>query len=150
MSLIGPNATNFLIEQGEDGVDKLAIAAKSKADLMILYKSNSLQSSLAYLLLVGKKQSSLVAQTLVFKLQANIDTISPKVTALSSWFLFAHKSAQSRFQSTPSPSKGLKWPFKRGSILAQIFPPSFVLQFYLSIFGPNFRCFKLLNFLTCP
>ena len=84
MSLIGPNATNFLIEQGEDGVDKLAIAAKSKADLMILYKSNSLQSSLAYLLLVGKKQSSLVAQTLVFKLQANIDTISPKVTALSS------------------------------------------------------------------
>ena len=57
----------------------MPLAPKASIDLAINYIGNNLKSASAYLLLNGKKQASIVADTLVFKLNANIDELTPAV-----------------------------------------------------------------------
>ena len=74
-SIIGPNAQNFSLPNG----NQISLGPKASTDLIVNYVGNNLKSATAYLLLNGKKNASLVADTLVFNLNANIDELSPVV-----------------------------------------------------------------------
>ena len=75
-SIIGPNANSFSLPNG----NQIPLAPKASIDLVVNYLGNNLKSSVAYLILNGKKHASLVAETLVFTLNANIDELSPVVS----------------------------------------------------------------------
>jgi hypothetical protein len=75
-SIIGPNAQNFSLPNG----NQIPLNPKASVDLIVNYVGNNLKAASAYLLLNGKKQTSLVADTLVFSLNANIDELTPAVS----------------------------------------------------------------------
>lgn len=74
--IIGPNADNFTLPKG----DELPITSKGKSNLCVDFLGNKLKPGNAYLLLIGKKQASIVADTLVFCLNACIDELTAKVS----------------------------------------------------------------------
>ena len=75
MILIGPNAENFSLPKGKD----LPIQAKGKQDLHVDFVGNNLKPGNAYMLLVGRKKDSMVADTLTFCMRATIDELTTKV-----------------------------------------------------------------------
>jgi hypothetical protein len=57
----------------------LIVPPKGRANLNIEFSANSLKPGNAHLILVAKKQSSIVADTIVFCLKASIDDLTAKV-----------------------------------------------------------------------
>ncbi len=73
--IVGPNADNFSLPKGKD----LPIAAKGRANLHVDFLGNNLKPGNAYLILVGRKKDSMVADTIVFCMNASIDELTAKV-----------------------------------------------------------------------
>lgn len=73
--LVGPNSESFSLPKGHE----LPIAAKSQTNLQVDFTGHSLKPGNAYLILVGKKKSSMLADTTVFTLSTCIDELTTKV-----------------------------------------------------------------------
>ena len=73
--IIGPNSDNFSLPKGKE----VPIQAKGKHDLQVDFVGNNLKPGNAYLLLVGHKKDSMVADTLTFCMKATIDELTTKV-----------------------------------------------------------------------
>ena len=73
--IVGPNADNFSLPKGKD----LPIPAKGRANLHVDFLGNNLKPGNAYLILVGRKKESMVADTIVFCMNASIDELTAKV-----------------------------------------------------------------------
>ena len=82
--IIGPSAENFSLPKGSE----LPIAAKSRTALSVNFVGYDLKPGNAYLLLVGKKKQSMLADTLVFGLVTNIDELTTKVNIFVLIFFF--------------------------------------------------------------
>lgn len=75
MLVCGKGAEDFSLPNGNE----LLIQAKAKLNLSVEFKANNLIPKKCYLLLVGRKRNSMSPDTLVFKLNAKIDELMPKV-----------------------------------------------------------------------
>ncbi|CAF0834043.1 unnamed protein product [Brachionus calyciflorus] len=72
--LIGANKDNFSLPKGNE----LPIVAKASANLTVEFNANNLRPGNAYLILVGKKKSTIPADTIVFCLKTCIDELTAK------------------------------------------------------------------------
>ena len=82
--IIGPSAENFTLPKGHE----LPISAKSRTALCVNFVGYDLKPGNAYLLLLGKKKQSMLADTLVFGLVTNIDELTTKVNIFVFSFLY--------------------------------------------------------------
>jgi hypothetical protein len=73
--VIGPNAEHFTLPKG----NLIALGAKAKFNLSISFQGKNLKPGNAYLILVAKKQETMMASTLCFSLKTNIDELTAKV-----------------------------------------------------------------------
>ena len=80
--MIGPNAENFTLPKGKE----VPIPAKGRHDLHVEFMGNSLKPGNAYMLLVGRKKDSMVADTLSFCMKATIDELTTKVNIIEKMF----------------------------------------------------------------
>lgn len=76
--IIGPNKENFTLPKGIE----LPIGSKSSANLTVEFNANNLKPGNAFLILVGKKKSTIAADTIVFCLKTCIDELTAKVRYL--------------------------------------------------------------------
>lgn len=76
--LIGPNSENFSLPKG----NLVPIQPKGKISLAIDFVGNNLKTGNAFLILVGRKHGSIVADTVVFCLRASIDELTAKVSLI--------------------------------------------------------------------
>jgi hypothetical protein len=56
----------------------LPVASRARANLTVDFQSDNLKPAIAYLILVGKKNGSMAADSLVFNLKANVDELTAK------------------------------------------------------------------------